>query len=105
MQVQQKDDPNGIDVRVEPKFTIPDGNPYTGGWCRPQTDGPALRAMALSKSDLWMILSLKVECELKIDLFILQVGNADGWEEQESRGIGRGFDKFETEKYWRSLAL
>jgi len=47
--VQQKDDPNGIDVRVEPKFTIPDGNPYTGGWCRPQTDGPALRAMALSK--------------------------------------------------------
>ena len=52
MQVQQKDDPNGIDVRVEPKFTIPDGNPYTGGWCRPQTDGPALRAMALSKSDL-----------------------------------------------------
>ena len=52
-----------------------------------------------------MILSLKVECELKIDLFILQVGNADGWEEQESRGIGRGFDKFETEKYWRSLAL
>ena len=49
LQVQQKDDPNGIDVRVEPKFTIPDGNPYTGGWCRPQTDGPALRAMALSK--------------------------------------------------------
>ena len=49
IQVQQKDDPNGIDVRVEPKFTIPDGNPYTGGWCRPQTDGPALRAMALSK--------------------------------------------------------
>ena len=48
-QVQHKEDPNGIDVRVEPKFTIPDGNPYTGGWCRPQTDGPALRAMALSK--------------------------------------------------------
>ena len=49
IQVQQKEDPNGIDVRVEPKFTIPDGEPYTGGWCRPQTDGPALRAMALSK--------------------------------------------------------
>ena len=49
IQVQHKEDPNGIDVRVEPKFTIPDGNPYTGGWCRPQTDGPALRAMALSK--------------------------------------------------------
>lgn len=47
--VQHKVDPNGIDVRVEPKFTIPDGEPYTGGWCRPQTDGPALRAMAMSK--------------------------------------------------------
>ncbi|CAG0921493.1 unnamed protein product [Notodromas monacha] len=47
--VQHKVDPNGIDVRIEPKFSIPDGEPYTGGWCRPQTDGPALRAMALSK--------------------------------------------------------
>ena len=47
--VQQKSDPNGIDVRVEPKFTIPDGEPYVGGWCRPQTDGPALRALALAK--------------------------------------------------------
>eukprot|EP00088_Acartia_fossae_P002771 TRINITY_DN11149_c0_g1_i1.p1 TRINITY_DN11149_c0_g1~~TRINITY_DN11149_c0_g1_i1.p1 ORF type:complete len:502 (+),score=142.13 TRINITY_DN11149_c0_g1_i1:33-1538(+) len=47
--VQNKADPNGIDVRIEPKFTIPDGEPYTGGWCRPQTDGPALRAMAMSK--------------------------------------------------------
>merc|ERR1712013_252714 len=52
--VQQKNDPNGIDVRIEPKFTIPDGEPYTGGWCRPQTDGPALRAMALSKWGLLM---------------------------------------------------
>ena len=47
--VQHKDDPNDIDVRIEPKFEIPSGDPYTGGWCRPQTDGPALRAMALSK--------------------------------------------------------
>ena len=23
--------------------------PYTGGWCRPQTDGPALRAMSMAK--------------------------------------------------------
>lgn len=38
--VQHKPDPNNIDVRIEPKFTIPDGEPYTGGWCRPQTDGP-----------------------------------------------------------------
>ena len=47
--VQQKNDPNNIDVRIEPKFEIPSGDPYTGGWCRPQTDGPALRGMALSK--------------------------------------------------------
>ena len=47
--VQHKTDPNGIDVRIEPKFEIPSGEPYTGGWCRPQTDGPALRAMAMSK--------------------------------------------------------
>merc|ERR1711963_489236 len=47
--VQGKTDPNDIDVRIEPKFEIPSGDPYTGGWCRPQTDGPALRAMALSK--------------------------------------------------------
>ena len=47
--VQHKADPNDIDVRVEPKFTIDDQEPYTGGWCRPQTDGPALRAMAMAK--------------------------------------------------------
>merc|ERR1711892_1065534 len=40
---------NDIDVRIEPKFTIEDQEPYTGGWCRPQTDGPALRAMAMAK--------------------------------------------------------
>jgi len=47
--VQHMSDPNDIDVRIEPKFEIPSGEPYSGGWCRPQTDGPALRAMALSK--------------------------------------------------------
>jgi len=47
--VQHKSDPNDIDVRIEPKFTIDDQEPYTGGWCRPQTDGPALRAMAMAK--------------------------------------------------------
>lgn len=42
----QHDDNN--DVRIEPKFEIPSGKPYTGGWCRPQTDGPGLRARTLS---------------------------------------------------------
>merc|ERR1711976_827090 len=53
--VQHKNDPNGIDVRIEPKFEIPDGEPYTGGWCRPQTDGPGLRAMAVSKWGLILV--------------------------------------------------
>jgi len=74
--VQHKSDPNDIDVRIEPKFEIPSGDPYTGGWCRPQTDGPALRAMALSKwgmvlnsagqadtakSDVWPLVSFDME--------------------------------------------
>ena len=61
---------------LEPKFEIPSGDPYTGGWCRPQTDGPALRAMALSKwgmilnnagqsssakSDVWPLVSFDME--------------------------------------------
>ena len=32
--VQGKTDTN-VDVRTEPKFEIPSGDPYTGGWCRP----------------------------------------------------------------------
>lgn len=47
---QNQEDPNGNDIRIEPKFEIPSGKPYTGGWCRPQTDGPGLRANSLS---LW----------------------------------------------------
>mmetsp|Transcript_114367 Transcript_114367/g.180026 ORF Transcript_114367/g.180026 Transcript_114367/m.180026 type:complete len:494 (+) Transcript_114367:77-1558(+) len=44
---QNQPDPNGIDILVEPKFVIPQGTPYTGGWCRPQNDGPGLRAITL----------------------------------------------------------
>lgn len=47
LKTQTENDPNGIDVRVEPKFDLPNGEVYTGGWCRPQTDGPALRAKSL----------------------------------------------------------
>ena len=53
--VQKKVDPNNIDVRIEPKFEIPTGEPYVGGWCRPQTDGPGLRAMALAKWGLILL--------------------------------------------------
>ena len=45
--VQSEESPNGIDVRTEPKFNLPDGDVFTGGWCRPQNDGPGLRATTL----------------------------------------------------------
>lgn len=35
------------DIMTEPKFNIPDGTPFAGGWCRPQNDGPGLRAITL----------------------------------------------------------
>jgi len=39
-------DPFG-DIMTEPKFNIPDGTVFSGGWCRPQNDGPGLRAITL----------------------------------------------------------
>ena len=48
--IQNKKDPNGIDIRIEPKYEIPSGNAYTGGWCRPQNDGPGLQAISLINS-------------------------------------------------------
>lgn len=47
LKVQSESDPNGIDVRTEPKFNLPNGDVFSGGWCRPQNDGPGLRATAL----------------------------------------------------------
>lgn len=41
-------DPNNLDsVLPEPKYEIPNGTVFTGGWCRPQNDGPPLRAKTL----------------------------------------------------------
>lgn len=40
-------DPNGQDVRTEPKFMLPNGEVFTGSWCRPQNDGPGLQATSL----------------------------------------------------------
>lgn len=42
-----KTDPNNVDIRDEVKYEIPSGNVYTGGWCRPQNDGPGLRSITL----------------------------------------------------------
>ncbi len=49
LQAQNFEDPNGIDVRLEPKYYLPDGGVFDEGWCRPQNDGPGLRAISLSK--------------------------------------------------------
>ncbi len=43
---QVEPDPFG-DPRIEPKFEIPSGAVYNGSWCRPQNDGPGLRAITL----------------------------------------------------------
>ena len=95
--VQALSDPNGIDVREEPKYTLPDGRVFTGGWCRPQNDGPALRARALMlyadnltdtayiQEHLW---SPEGKGAIPTDLdFVATVWNArtcDLWEEIES---------------------
>jgi glucoamylase len=47
VQAQNFEDPNGIDVRIEPKYYLPDGGVFSDGWCRPQNDGPGLRAISL----------------------------------------------------------
>lgn len=47
LHVQSEADPNGIDVRTEPKFELPNGEVFSSGWCRPQNDGPGLRATTL----------------------------------------------------------
>merc|ERR1719443_2441809 len=40
-------------AHTQPKWTISTETPYSGGWCRPQTDGPGLRALALMLATTW----------------------------------------------------
>jgi len=48
LHTQTETDPHpGADVRTEPKYNLPNGDVFAGAWCRPQTDGPALRAKTL----------------------------------------------------------
>lgn len=44
---QNEHNPNGQDIRTEPKFMLPNGEVFTDPWCRPQNDGPGLRATTL----------------------------------------------------------
>lgn len=48
LHAQSDSDPNGIDVRTEPKFMLPNGEVFADPWCRPQNDGPGLRLVACS---------------------------------------------------------
>lgn len=47
LRAQEAYNPYPSDVRINPKFELPNSEVYVGGWCRPQTDGPALTAAAL----------------------------------------------------------
>ena len=47
LKIQGESDPNGIDIRTEPKYNLPNGDVFTGGWCRPQNDGPGLDGITL----------------------------------------------------------
>lgn len=47
LHAKKSPDANGIDIREEVKFTLPDQGMFTGGWCRPQNDGAPLRAITL----------------------------------------------------------
>jgi len=47
LHVQSETDPYGNDIRINPKFELPNGEVYVGGWCRPQTDGPGLTSASL----------------------------------------------------------
>lgn len=61
----------GIDVHTEPKWDIGTARPYQGDWCRPQTDGPGLRAKALmdfarglgssDKDSLWPLIRFDLD--------------------------------------------
>lgn len=107
LNVQVAADPNGIDVRTEPKFELPNGEPYAGGWCRPQNDGPGLRATALMmfantlineqndsafvSENLWTGDGSKNGGAIKFDLDYVvqnyQTSTCDLWEEYTSNDL------------------
>lgn len=47
LHLQSENDPYHNDIRINPKFELPNGEVYVGGWCRPQTDGPGLTSASL----------------------------------------------------------
>eukprot|EP01059_Diplonema_ambulator_P037065 TRINITY_DN9610_c0_g1_i1.p1 TRINITY_DN9610_c0_g1~~TRINITY_DN9610_c0_g1_i1.p1 ORF type:complete len:491 (+),score=156.57 TRINITY_DN9610_c0_g1_i1:35-1507(+) len=100
---QVEQDPNGINILTEPKFNLPDGSVFTGGWCRPQTDGPALRANSMTRwanillsngknSEVDAVAQL-IETDLAWVVNNWQSNSCDLWEEVQS-----------TDFFWNRMA-
>lgn len=102
--VQNEADPNDIDVRVEPKFVIPSGQAYSGGWCRPQTDGPGIRSGTLS---LWgMVLLKNGQSSQANDVWDLVSNDANwivsGW---QSNGCDLWEEVRSSDFFWNKMAF
>ena len=54
--IQSEQDSNSMNIEGEPLFMC-DANPYNGGWCRPQNDGPATRSQAIIFYANWLLLN------------------------------------------------
>lgn len=65
--IQHQSTPHGGDILGEPKFYL-DGRPYDGPWGRPQNDGPALRALALTQFS-WDLLRNKEQEYVQAHLY------------------------------------
>ena len=91
--VQNEQDPFGQSVLAEPKYFIPNATVYSGGWCRPQNDGPGLRSRTLimyaealeqanqkSSQDLWKL----IQTDLDWQAANWQAQGCDLWEEIRS---------------------
>ena len=102
--VQGKTDPHGIDVSAEPKFEIPSGEPFAGGWCRPQNDGPGLRANTLSKWGTILMNADKAD-QAKNDVWPLIKNDLD-WvmENWESDGCDLWEEIHSSDIFWNKMS-
>eukprot|EP00928_Gymnodinium_smaydae_P063791 TRINITY_DN47284_c0_g1_i1.p1 TRINITY_DN47284_c0_g1~~TRINITY_DN47284_c0_g1_i1.p1 ORF type:complete len:492 (+),score=131.14 TRINITY_DN47284_c0_g1_i1:54-1529(+) len=84
-----------VDPHTEPKWQIPSGLPYAGGWCRPQTDGPGLRASALmqyartpgvDKLGIWNLVQFDLDW-LAEGASTIGLETCDLWEETRSSDL------------------
>lgn len=71
-------DDNNIDSRIEPKFYIPSGKPYTGAWCRPQNDAPGLRGITLTSYANTLLKSSKGKAYVQAALWTGSDSNNNG---------------------------